>query len=65
MGFSLLVQNFLLYSGLTLKREKVFLTFMGFDENAKPATYRLRFKTVEGVEEFEQAVANAKDKLSS
>lgn len=38
---------------------------MGFDENAKPATYRLRFKTVEGVEEFEQAVADAKDKLSS
>ena len=55
----------MLYSGLTLKREKVFLTFMGFDENAKPATYRLRFKTVEGVEEIERAVADAKDKLSS
>jgi hypothetical protein len=40
--------------------EKVFLTFMGFDENAKPATYRLRFKTVEAVEEFEQAAVHSR-----
>ncbi|GAA5867493.1 hypothetical protein JCM3774_003852 [Rhodotorula dairenensis] len=57
--------NFSLYSGLTLKREKVFVTFMGFDEAAQPTTYRLRFKTVEGVAEFEEAVADAQKKLQS
>ncbi|GAA5977245.1 hypothetical protein JCM10908_004907 [Rhodotorula pacifica] len=59
------VVNFSLYPSLTLKREKIFLTFLGFDENAKPTTYRLKFKTVEIVEEFEEAVNDAKKKLAS
>ncbi|BGP26100.1 ranBP1 domain containing protein [Rhodotorula toruloides] len=55
--------NFSLYSTLSLKKEKVFVTFLGFGPDAKPVTYRLRFKDVAMVEEFVDAVEEAKKKL--
>lgn len=56
-------QNFSLYPSLSLKKEKVFVTFLGFGPDAKPVTYRLRFKDVAMVEEFVDAVEEAKKKL--
>ncbi|GAA5878088.1 hypothetical protein JCM8547_002825 [Rhodosporidiobolus lusitaniae] len=56
--------NFSLHAGLTIKVEKVFATFTGFDDQAKPVIYRLRFKTPEMVKEFEEAVEEAKAKLA-
>ncbi|BGP33690.1 hypothetical protein JCM10296v2_005494 [Rhodotorula toruloides] len=55
--------NFSLYPSLSLKKEKVFVTFLGFGPDAKPVTYRLRFKDVAMVEEFVDAVEEAKKKL--
>ncbi|GAA5822405.1 hypothetical protein JCM11251_006327 [Rhodosporidiobolus azoricus] len=56
--------NFSLHSSFSLKCEKVFATFTGFDSSAKPVIYRLRVKTKEMVDEFEQEVEKAKGKLA-
>lgn len=58
-------QNFRLYSSLNLKREKVFATFIGFDAQAERTTYRLRFKSVEVLGDFDDALTDAKKKLPS
>lgn len=47
-----------------MRKEKVFLTFTGFDNDAQPVIYRLRFKTKEVVDEFEDAVEDAKKRLA-
>ncbi|KAK4699367.1 nucleoporin NUP2, partial [Phenoliferia sp. Uapishka_3] len=49
-GNGAVVMNFRLQPGMTVKVEKTFLTFMGFD-GTTPQTYRLRVKTVGETEE--------------
>ena len=57
-------QNFSLFPAFSIKKEKVFATFTGFDAEAKPVLYRVRFKTLEHLNEFEDAIEDAKKKLA-
>lgn len=52
-------QNFALYPDFNPKVEKVFMSFLGFDEEGKPLQYRLRVKTKEMVEELDQKMREA------
>ncbi|GAA6017005.1 hypothetical protein JCM10207_001454 [Rhodosporidiobolus poonsookiae] len=56
--------NFNLYPGFSLKVDKVFATFSGFDSEAKPVIYRVRVKTKEMVDELAQEVDKATAKLA-
>ncbi|GAA5986551.1 hypothetical protein JCM11641_003672 [Rhodosporidiobolus odoratus] len=58
------VINFSLHPALTLNVQKLFITFTGFDAEAKPVIYRIRVKDLDAVSEFEKAVEEGKGLLA-
>lgn len=52
------LQNFRILPTFTVTLQKTFLTFLGF-EGASPVHFRLRVKTKEMAEEFQQALEAA------
>jgi hypothetical protein len=55
LACSLARQNFSLFPSMTIKLEKAFLTFMGF-EGTDPMLFRLRLKNVEVASQLKAAI---------
>ena len=56
------LQNFSLFPSMTIKMEKAFLTFMGF-EGTDPMLFRLRLKNVEVASQLKAAIEGEVAKL--
>ncbi|BGP18008.1 hypothetical protein JCM10213_005047 [Rhodosporidiobolus nylandii] len=56
--------NFSLHPSFSTATQKSFVTFTGFDADAKPVIYRVRVKDADAVKEFEDKVGEAKARLA-